>query len=169
MALAAAVAIRYMPYPGIIYNSKSEPARYGPSGFVERYQEHSDIIMANVEKDSTVYMVTYPSDGTVDDKSYGYYPNIYIKYATAPIQSNWLYGAYNILSGNEDDAISFINEIMNYDYLYIQSTGKDFYGVMYKYFPEGARYASKALYKINTQSGELELDPIYIDESEIIE
>jgi hypothetical protein len=168
MALAAAVAIRYMPYPGIIYNSKSEPARYGPSGFVERYSEHSDIILANVEKDNTVYMVTYPSDGTVDDKSYGYYPSIYIKYAIAPIQSNWLYDEYHKLPEHEEDVTGLINEIMKYDYLYIQSAGKNFYDVMDKYFQEGARYASKALYRINTQDGTLKIEPVFTEEAEII-
>ncbi len=169
MALIAAVAIRYMPYPGIIYNSKAEPARYGPSGFVERYKEHSDIISANVEKDSTVYIVTYPRDDVGEDKSYGYYPNIYIKYATAPILSNWLYDAYHISADNEDEVANLVKKIMKYDYLYIQSAGKGFYDAMGDYFPEGTRYASKALYKIEVQDGALKLEPVITDSTEIIE
>ena len=169
MALVAAVAVRYIPYPGIIWNSKAEPARYGPSGFVERYKEHSDIIMANVEKGSTVYLVTYSAADEADDKSYGYYPNIYIKYATAPILSNWLYDEYHTLPEDQEGIAGLINEIMKYDYLYIQSAGADFYEEMGQYFPEGALYASKALYRIGTQGGKLKLEPVYTDTAETID
>ncbi len=163
MGIVIAIVIRYLPHPGIIWDSKLEMTRYGPRDFMENYIEHSDLISSNLEKDDTLFIVTYESDLMKEDKQYGYYPLIYIKYNTAPILSNWMYKPYDFDGTNAKEHDAYIKQIGEYDYLYVQSAGKEFYEEFADLFPKEI-YFTKALYKVEKHDGNITLNAIYNDE-----
>jgi len=169
ISLVMVIVVRYMPYPGIVWNSKAEMTRYGPRDFVERYQEHSDIILSNLDKNDKVFIVSNKTDENSEDKSYGYYPNIYIKYATAPILSNWMYSRYNIDGKGTKSYEKYMQELKKYDYLYVQSAGKQYYDVFEEIYPEDEYYSTKALYKINIEGSAIRLELVHAEDSKILE